>query len=63
MSRLTDLQGTDKTVCKCGGEGGKCPCEPGKCACARCDKSSTEATVEAKEAAQAHGQELPQGSV
>ena len=60
---LTTTQGTDKNVCKCGGAEGSCPCPPGQCACANCAKSSSEATVEAKEAAQAHGQQLPAGAV
>lgn len=57
------VKGTDKTVCNCGGSEGVCPCAPGHCACARCAKSSSEATTEAKEAAQASGQQLPAGSV
>jgi len=57
------VPGTDKTVCKCGGSEESCPCAPGHCACARCEKSSAEATTEAKEAAQASGQQLPAGSV
>jgi len=58
-----EVQGTDKTVCKCGGEGGTCGCAPGHCSCANCEKSSAAATTEAKEAAQASGQQLPTGSV
>lgn len=57
------VKGTDKTVCKCGGAEGSCPCPAGHCACANCAKSSTSATTEAKEAAQASGQQLPTGSV
>jgi len=57
------VEGTDKTVCKCGGEGGTCGCEAGHCSCAGCEKSSSAATTEAKEAAQASGQQLPTGSV
>lgn len=57
------VSGTDKTVCKCGGSEGKCPCPPGHCACANCAKGSSDATSEVKEAAQASGQELPTGSV
>lgn len=57
------VKGTDKTVCKCGGSEGSCACPPGHCACANCAKSSSEATTEAKEAAQASGQQLPAGSV
>jgi hypothetical protein len=57
------VSGTDKTVCKCGGSEGVCGCAPGHCACANCSKGSTEATTEAKEAAQASGQTLPMGSV
>ncbi|KAJ9606977.1 Protein vip1 [Cladophialophora chaetospira] len=57
------VEGTDKTVCKCGGEGGTCGCAPGHCSCANCEKSSSAATTEAKEAAQASGQQLPAGSV
>lgn len=58
-----DVKGTDKTVCSCGGEDSVCGCAPGHCACASCGKSSTSATTEAKEAAQASGQQLPAGSV
>jgi len=57
------VKGTEKTVCGCGGSEGKCPCPAGKCACASCAKSSPAATTEAKEAAQASGQQLPAGSV
>lgn len=57
------VPGTDKTVCKCGGSEGVCGCAPGHCSCANCAKSNTEATTEAKEAAQASGQQLPTGSV
>lgn len=57
------VQGTNKTVCTCGGAEGICKCEPGKCACSGCNKSSADATTEAKEAAQASGQTLPTGSV
>ncbi|KAH0831594.1 hypothetical protein AYO21_01794 [Fonsecaea monophora] len=57
------VKGTDKTVCTCGGTEGKCPCPPGHCACANCAKGSSEATTEAKEAAQASGQQLPTGAV
>ncbi|OAP59969.1 hypothetical protein AYL99_04971 [Fonsecaea erecta] len=57
------VKGTDKTVCTCGGSEGKCPCPPGHCACANCAKGSSEATTEAKEAAQASGQQLPTGAV
>merc|ERR1712000_804658 len=57
------VPGTENTVCKCGGSDSKCPCPPGNCACANCSKSSTAATSEVKEAAQASGQQLPSGSV
>jgi hypothetical protein len=57
------VQGTNKTVCTCGGSDGVCKCAPGQCACAGCSKASAEATTEAKEAAQASGQTLPAGSV
>ncbi|KIV84763.1 hypothetical protein PV11_00522 [Exophiala sideris] len=57
------VKGTDKTVCKCGGSEGSCPCPAGHCACASCGKSNSAATTEAKEAAQASGQQLPAGSV
>lgn len=57
------VKGTDKTVCKCGGSEGNCPCPPGHCACSNCAKGSDSATTEAKEAAQASGQQLPAGSV
>jgi len=63
VNQPTPVTNTDKTVCKCGGAEGKCPCPPGHCACSNCAKSSTEATTEAKEAAQASGQTLPAGSV
>lgn len=59
----TTVKNTDKTVCKCGGSEGNCPCPAGHCACANCSKSSAAATTEAKEAAQASGQTLPSGSV
>lgn len=59
----TPVQNTDKTVCKCGGSDSNCPCPAGHCACSNCSKSSTAATSEVKEAAQASGQTLPQGSV
>jgi len=49
------VPGTDKTVCKCGGAEGVCGCAPGHCNCSNCAKSSTEATTEEKEAAQASG--------
>ena len=58
-----EVSGTDKTVCKCGGSEGVCGCAPGHCACSNCAKSSSEATTEAKEAAQSSGQQLPAGSV
>lgn len=58
-----EVKGTDSTVCKCGGSEGSCPCPPGHCACSNCAKSSPEKTTEAKEAAQASGQQLPAGSV
>jgi hypothetical protein len=57
------VKGTDKTVCNCGGSEGSCPCPAGHCACASCAKGSSQATTEAKEAAQASGQQLPAGSV
>lgn len=59
----TPVKNTDKTVCKCGGSEGNCSCPPGHCACSKCAKSSSTATTEAKEAAQASGQQLPSGSV
>lgn len=37
------VEGTDKTVCKCGGEDGVCGCAPGHCNCARCAKSEAPA--------------------
>lgn len=37
------VAGTDKTVCKCGGEDGVCGCAPGHCNCARCAKSEVPA--------------------
>lgn len=58
-----EVKGTNKTVCSCGGKDGVCGCPPGQCACASCGKSSAAATTEAKEAAQASGQQLPAGSV
>jgi len=33
------VEGTNKTVCKCGGASGACPCAPGHCACSNCAKS------------------------
>lgn len=54
-----EVKGTEKTVCTCGGKDGVCGCAPGHCACASCAKSTPEAVVEVKEAAQASGQTLP----
>lgn len=48
------VEGTDKTVCKCGGSEAECPCPPGHCGCARCAKSDPAAVAEVKEAQQAH---------
>ena len=36
---MEQVPGTDKTVCKCGGDTGVCPCGEGKCACSGCAKS------------------------
>ena len=38
---MQKVEGTDKTVCKCGGDDGNCPCEEGKCACDGCAKVDT----------------------
>ncbi len=48
-----EVEGTDKTVCKCGGSEGACPCPPGKCGCVNCAKSDPAAVSEVKEAQQA----------
>jgi hypothetical protein len=47
------VPGTNKTVCKCGGAEGACPCLPGQCACVDCAKSDPAAVSEVKEAQQA----------
>ena len=44
------IAGTDKTVCKCAGDSGNCPCEPGHCACSSCPKSTKEAAEEVEKA-------------
>ena len=36
---MHQVEGTDKTVCQCGGNDGTCPCAEGKCACSGCSKS------------------------
>lgn len=36
---MEQVPGTDKTVCKCGGDTGVCPCGEGTCACSGCAKS------------------------
>ena len=36
---MEQVEGSDKTVCKCGGDTGVCPCGEGKCACSGCAKS------------------------
>ncbi|KAL9107695.1 MAG: hypothetical protein Q9227_007410 [Pyrenula ochraceoflavens] len=56
------VAGTDKTVCKCAGDGGNCPCEPGKCACATCPKSSAEAAEEVEKAAGAAATKPTEGA-
>ena len=38
-SHMENVAGTDKTVCRCGGDTGKCPCAEGRCACASCPKN------------------------
>jgi len=48
------VEGTEYTVCKCGGTEGKCPCAPGYCACKNCAKSDSAAVSEMREAQQAH---------
>ena len=53
-----NISGTDKTVCKCGGSEGACPCEPGHCACTNCAKSSDSAVSEVKEAQQAASEKI-----
>ena len=50
------VEGTDKTVCKCGGSEGSCPCPPGHCACENCAKSDSAAVSEVKEAQQAQSE-------
>jgi len=44
------VEGTDKTVCKCGSNEGACPCAPGHCACENCGKADPAAVSEVKEA-------------
>ncbi|KAL8746370.1 MAG: hypothetical protein Q9190_001612 [Brigantiaea leucoxantha] len=36
---METVPGTEKTVCKCAGDTGACPCGEGKCACSGCAKS------------------------
>lgn len=38
---LRKLEGSEKTVCECGGKTGVCPCQEGKCACDGCSKADT----------------------
>jgi len=38
---LSNVPGTDKTVCNCGGNSGQCPCGEGQCACKSCPKNAT----------------------
>ncbi|KKY27209.1 putative actin cytoskeleton protein [Phaeomoniella chlamydospora] len=45
------FDGTDKTVCDCAADGGKCGCAPGKCGCASCSKATPATISEVKEAA------------
>jgi RNA recognition motif-containing protein len=52
------VSGTDKTVCKCGGSEGACPCAPGQCACTNCAKSSDSAVSEVREAQQAASEKV-----
>jgi len=52
------VDGTDKTVCKCGGSEGSCPCPPGHCACERCAKSDPASVVEVREAQQAQSEKF-----
>lgn len=52
------VSGTDKTVCKCGGSEGACPCAPGHCACTNCAKSTDAAVSEVKEAQQAASEKV-----
>lgn len=52
------VEGTDKTVCKCGGSEGSCPCAPGHCACERCAKSDPASVSEVKEAQQAQSEKV-----
>jgi RNA recognition motif-containing protein len=47
------IEGTDKTVCNCGGAEGVCGCAPGECACSNCAKSTDASVSEVKEAQQA----------
>lgn len=47
------VEGTDKTVCKCGGDTGICGCKEGQCACASCPKSTKEAAEEVEKATSA----------
>ena len=39
-NKVSQVPGTDKTTCTCGGDQGDCPCREGKCACQGCAKSS-----------------------
>lgn len=38
---LKKVEGSDKTVCQCGGDTGTCPCAEGKCACNGCLKAKS----------------------
>jgi hypothetical protein len=52
------VAGTNKTVCRCGGAEGACPCPPGQCACADCAKSDPASVSEVKEAQQAQSEKV-----
>jgi hypothetical protein len=38
--KVSQVPGTNKTVCTCAGNEGSCPCDDDKCACQGCGKSS-----------------------
>lgn len=40
QQKVTQVPGTDRTTCECGGNSSGCPCEQGKCACDGCAKAS-----------------------
>ena len=53
-----NVAGTNKTVCKCGGAEGACPCPPGQCACVDCAKSDPASVSEVREAQQGQSEKV-----